>query len=539
MNNALNITVCDGYTIIKKQKITDLISAYKILTSQYKKYSSATKNGDRATLTKYIIKCPFCGCEKPAYHGFLGYGKTAEPCELSSEMLEMWAGVQATLFDDIQNTIYIQSPIQQLERYACPRCGEYSEKATTSCKVYLKSEQNKIYIHREINDFEGIMSVKWAGDIELEGYPLIEKMIFDFENGACLLQLENAEKNIVANMNVTTCYQKQMCSVLAEVVSTNKTVKQKLKQMFERITGCDVPFSEEELDIDEWVHLAVFTGFSRRFYDDLPLDRDNCIAYCFCHLVPKLRNPQMAMEQLEKSGIPFCKSVKRVFAEQPGLLFYIDECRVIYDLISDINLFVKFLNTQRKYLLLADLHKYSGIRSFLEDYCQINGKHAFIKLLCNKPEIICSYAVRYNALSEYEKQRLRKDFSKKKMEFFDAHLSMLYENRGYSLPISMIPDNIPDCVINSFSFKWLRGKKQFQRAGEQLENCLGSWGAGDNPVVVVCEKDHAVAAIEVANKCVCQVHGYQNSDIDEYSNLGKAIDKWIKKFDLEFDMICF
>ena len=70
-------------------------------------------------------------------------------------------------------------------------------------------------------------------------------------------------------------------------------------------------------------------------------------------------NPANAIQLLERSSIPFCKSIKRLFAKRSGLFFYLKECEFLYGLFNDVNLFCTYMN--EKYISLPANSKYIAI----------------------------------------------------------------------------------------------------------------------------------------------------------------------------------
>ena len=83
-------------------------------------------------------------------------------------------------------------------------------------------------------------------------------------------------------------------------------------------------------------------------------------------------------------------------------------------------------------------------------------------------------------------------------------------------------------------FKWLRTKREYAKAGEQIVNCLKNWRICDSPVVAVSFNRITVAAIEVRNKEIVQAFKSHNDWIEEDSSLGKAVAKWKKKYQLDY-----
>lgn len=68
-----------------------------------------------------------------------------------------------------------------------------------------------------------------------------------------------------------------------------------------------------------------------------------------------------------------------------------------------------------------------------------------------------------------------------------------------------------------------------------MQNCLANWETFDNPVVVVVEGEKSVAAIEVEHNKIIQARLKDNKAITIGTDLYEAIEKWCKKYKIEFN----
>jgi hypothetical protein len=89
-----------------------------------------------------------------------------------------------------------------------------------------------------------------------------------------------------------------------------------------------------------------------------------------------------------------------------------------------------------------------------------------------------------------------------------------------------VPENAINTTLGKYTFKWLRTKNDYTRAGKALGNCLTSWWSSSNPVAVVMMNEKIIAALEVAGNEVIQARKEHNDSIDENSELYKTISKW-------------
>lgn len=105
----------------------------------------------------------------------------------------------------------------------------------------------------------------------------------------------------------------------------------------------------------------------------------------------------------------------------------------------------------------------------------------------------------------------------------------------HSIPMRHPTDKIKDCSVNGYKFFWLRNSNDYIFAGEKLNNCLGSWGPGNWPVVCVKKQEKYIAAIEVSDKGIEQALEFNNIEFEEDSQLFKAFEKWRNEHNLEWN----
>ena len=108
-------------------------------------------------------------------------------------------------------------------------------------------------------------------------------------------------------------------------------------------------------------------------------------------------------------------------------------------------------------------------------------------------------------------------------------------DKTLSMPMREIPKNMENCKVDKYFFQWLRTKREYISAGEQLHNCLVNWETERNPVAVVMQKGEAVAAIEVRAGEIFQAKLKENKSIEPDSDLCRAIEKWCEINNIKFD----
>lgn len=529
----INLKIPLGYQIIERTKEVDLYSACIILRTRKQKYITTVKKvDDYAVLISHHIKCPYCGKEIPAYSHCWRKEFHALPKKTEAEILK-WADIQPALFGEKEPILEVQNYFGYHCEYICRKCGQVSQKSNKYIELSIECIDDKIYVKREIKSLVELVSLKWlVTDLKIK-FPIYQQIVFDFDSGITNMEIVGGN-DIVFSQNITNIVWDFKGDLLVDLISKNRIVKRVLKRNFEKTTCYKVPFSVQELNFKRFICLARFKGFSKDFYYAIPYRANTSfIDLSFNNVLDKLRNPEFAMELLRDSTIPFCKSVKRLFATQSGLFFYLKECELLYSFLNDVNLFCDFLRSPSAYTFLATAHYYD-IKPFLEDY-SVEMNKIFLKRIFDNTRFMLGYAIKYSTLNSYGRKLEIDRWHKRGNMFCDIDCMTESVEKTLSLPMHEVPRNIGDCTIGKHFFKWLRTKGDYINASEQLQNCLANWETFDNPVVVVVEGEKSVAAIEVEHNKIIQARLKDNKAITIGTDLYEAIEKWCKKYKIEFN----
>jgi hypothetical protein len=87
----------------------------------------------------------------------------------------------------------------------------------------------------------------------------------------------------------------------------------------------------------------------------------------------------------KNSELPKKPSAKRLFFENAGLFFYIDESVRLWKILGNIDYFVDLFSEKEIYQLLSDLHTRTGMFDFLEDYAATGNINNLFKFLIYPP----------------------------------------------------------------------------------------------------------------------------------------------------------
>lgn len=526
----INLKIPLGYRIIERTKEVDLYTACDILRSRKQKYiTNAKRISDKAILTSHRVVCPHCGREAPAYKHYLNKHFVSRPKNTELTILN-WANIQISMMGEPEEELLIQDFEDFSEEYICHKCGYSSNKSNDYMELNINYINGKLYVKKDIKSLSDLVSMRWLkGSADID-FPIYEQVVFDFEGGVTYLELISND-NIICSIGASDLNS----DALATLISENKRVKRMLKRLFEEITPYKLPFTTNELDFEKFVNFLCFKGFPKDFYETIPFWKGTrATDDSFKDIITQLKNPQCAMELLEKSLIPFCKSVKRVFVNKSGLFFYLKECEFLYSLFNDVNLFSKLLEDEAIFCYLARLHYEVAVKSFLTEYSKKVGKIKTFKVLSENRRQVFDYGINYCALSDYAKLMEQESWNTDS-EFFENFRSYDRYYDNLSVPMASLPVSVRDCVIGKYNFKALKTKMDYIIAGKKLKNCLGNWHSCDNPVVVVSIGKKMVAAIEIKKGEVFQMQRKCNQTVSTDSELYKITSKWCKKYNIKFD----
>ena len=535
----MNVTRIDlriplGYQIFEKSEKIDLYTASEILRTRKQNYiTSVERRDDYAVITRHRLKCPYCGREFPAYLHFLRTICCASPKKSNSEILE-WANIQLSFFGESNSVLKIQDFNEYSESFICPECGYCSRKTDDYANISIEAAENRVYVKREIKKLSELITTEWfEGKISVD-FPVYECVVFDFESGITSLEIIR-ENDVLFCRNATDEKISFRGNISANLISKNPIIKRILKRLFEQISGYKIPFSVKELDFHSFINLTQFKGFPKNFYYAIPfVENAFVIDDTFKNIALLLKNPESAMRLLKDSSLPSCKSVKRLFATNSGLFFYLKECEFLYSIFNDVNLLCTLLQWEFVYTVLLRLHYYDGLKAFFADYSRTVGFNRLFDNLYKRNYRVFDYAVKYFSLNENAKKEEQKKWVEN-VNVFDTLRSLNDYDDNLSITMIPAPANIKNCVVGKYSFKTMKNRREYVEAGEKLKNCLVNWGAEDNPVIVVMTGEKMIAAMEIENGKILQARRKNNQTVFPESELYKAMEKWCKKFAIEIN----
>ncbi len=568
MTNCLQLNIPTGYTVTQEKVTVGIDEAVDILkTRRRRKYISAFRSGYEtfAELRKDVWRCPYCNHERPTTlmvantkrAGKYLYGSYAP----TKAQIERWGTHQLSLFEkDDEKLILNSAPIITGEQM-CSKCGRKSLPSLSQREVNLTYNKQQIVLRAEVSGLGELLAIPWVveGTITIK-FPIYEVVTFDLNTGHTTIELQSANDVCVAKRDITTQPYVWEKGVVYQLIRDNVVLNRTMKRLFSDVFGGLLPFGKDELTPDKYILMTRFVGFPRRFYDAVPYVPGGFqIEESFRSVEKKLHSAEDAFILFDTSALPKCKSIKKIVYSNPGLLFYLPECENLWAIINDVNHFRALLKDDSVFNVLSILHQRPRLFEYVSDYCRVKGARAMLSVITEGWLFSIEAAIDYCTMCDSMKlaeQQQWKDRTQKNShiededEFDDEDDEYededddegwypRFSNRGmmFSVPMKKPITEIVNCVIDGFSFSWLRSGNDYYMVGKALRNCLGRWRTTYNPVVAVKQEEKIVAAIEVGPDGIHQVQGYHNSCISRVNGLSAAYEKWCERFNLK-DLRC-
>ena len=271
-----------------------------------------------------------------------------------------------------------------------------------------------------------------------------------------------------------------------------------------------------------------FVGYSRDFYDCVPY---TCYAFgvgrAFRTRAKRMHRAADVARLYDVLALPAVKSIRRIVFAQPGLLFYAEGIRDVWEALGDYNLLARFLRQDGVYRMLSELYMRPGILEYMRDYAAIKGGVYLLLDMETDWGRVCRIAVDYASMSLGLRRQIQSGWRRRRdMVAAPRH--------AYSVPMSRPDTAIADCTVDGYEFRWLRSSNEYADAATQLQNCLCEWSPDGSPVVGVRKRGRFVAAIEVYRGCVVQARGRGNRDIHADPVLCAAFDSWMTRYGLQW-----
>ena len=535
MKKTISLQIPMGYELEDKIEYVKVWQAESFLLSKRaRRYTRAVRCDDQVELHSRWVTCPFCGKKyvanvtSPAFtksdnRQYLRFSKPTK------EQIKNWGSLQLTLFDEHDNSELLIAPaIDVPGKFTCLNCENESYESSSKRQVVVTLNRKKISVKCEVVQIDEILSLGWIKAKEVRiSFPIYEILTFDCHKGKVHVRIENSQGNVLCQRDVSAYPEQLKGGAVHKVLTQNKVVLRNVKRLFQEVWGVNLPYCWKQLDIPALFKMTLFVGYHKNFYDSIPYVQNSFrIDKGFSARAKQMHFAGNLIDLYQKAELPPVKSIRRIMFSTPGLFFYLDEIKCVWEAIGDINRLSRLLISARVYEILSTIHMRPGIMEYVRDYCKVKGAVRLLTNIESSWSTIQKQAIDYCCMS----YRLRVETQDRWGSGQKRSREML--KNAYSVPMCKPDENIKDCTINGFSFCWLRNSNDYAIASEHLQNCLDEWKSYYAPVVGVLKREQYVAAIEVFQGCVVQAHGYDNRSLESDPALNEAFKKWMSRFNL-------
>lgn len=537
-----------GYTVTRSITVVDIDTAVRLLSTRKRRnYISARREGlaPTAALRRDLWHCPHCNFASSAtgVRGQMLPGK-ARSGQLAAnrELVGKWGSNQLSLFGSGTQELLFHPEPEISGECVCPKCGKKACAFSGMREVGLYYDAQTVQIKAELCGLSELLSIPWASAQTLTvRFPIYEVVTFDLHTGCTLLELQTADGAIAVQQDIAAQPSVWEKGVVYALLHDNVRVARAVKHIFAELCG-ELPFAPSELLPEHYIQLTRFIGFPRSFHDAIPYACGTFVPEkTFLPAAERIRRPEDVLALFARSKLPKSKSVKRIFCTRAGLVFYLPECEGLWEVLQDVNHFRSLLEHKNIFSLLMILHQRPLLFDFVRDFHRCKGASTTVAVITRNWMCSIDYAVDYCTMNASMRQREQARWKKLSVrclqdreddyeDVFDVCREE--EKMQFCVPMPQPSAAVQNCVIDGFSFRWLRSGNDYYMAGKALHNCLGSWKPTQRPIVVVSKDKKPVAAIEVDGDRVRQRWGCRNKDIEDVPGLLAVYDAWLYKFKL-------
>lgn len=499
----------------EKVELSDVLT---ILESEEGCYYNFLKRceDDIISLRMTGVKCPYCD-----HLQILKNRREVQKEQVA--IISEWNYPQANACDYEQKEELALFSVN-LKNFTCPNCGCKSDSIEKNTDVSVKSLRNKVLISLEVKGMSNILALPYLPEENLNiEFPYFEQVEFNFRKGRICIRGITSDGRILHSVDVTDYPLILGSTELANWFTKSLILRDAVLEAFNRATKESVPYTPQEILMEDMLYLTRFIGYDRSFYSAIPYDKETLIVDKSFMNLKQLHTKKKAMEYLNQFSFGKYKSLKRQVCEMSGLLFYLPECDALFQTMGDVNVFGKLLESCYAFDLLLYIHNRPATLEFFRDFCDKKGAVTLYNRLSKYHfdyENLKHYMLYYCSLSKYAK-KIEQEKWHGKQDWFSGE----WQNK-YSLPVTHKGIKDITGVFNGFLFMVMRNTSEYYRAGEELNNCLKTWDAGDGLVVSVSYAGKIVAAIEVDGKRIKQAYAYGNQSIDNVAGLSEAMRIW-------------
>lgn len=540
------LTINDGFRVLEESATYDAFYACDVLLSTEKqlKYTKAEfqKSTNTVTMTRHKWVCPCCGYHMPAYPFF--HGEEKPDRIMTRKRAREWCGDVRSLLEDEHKTLELYEPLNRGGALHCPQCGEMSINLDSTSELEIIEGKGRVKVSVMLERLHEILHLHWATEIDVCELPLKESITFNIRKGKTYYELHKANGERVCVRDITNvAYKDKQLSTLTNIINTNIFAKKEIRKCFNNIWGIPVPFKSDELDLQRLVLLTSYVGYTQKdFYYNIPCEFGELTPHsAFKPMRKKLHNSVNCIGIMEHSGLPKAKSVKTLMYTHTYLFFFADELKIMWKLLGEnYDFFIRFAISSVAVPTLVFLRTNPGVIEFYSDFSREKSPYELLKLLRFYRDVAVRYAVFYLSFSEKKKADERKRWGNIKGSLINGYGKLItdsYIDKEFvSIPIHPKLSELKEQVVDGYKFIWLKTNSQFVKAGNELNNCLGTMSF-DNPVFAMQRHGKNVAAIEVDidDASVVQAYIKNNEEISSDKKIYNAFSVWCRRNHISID----
>lgn len=507
MYETITFVIPDGFQVMEEHIDMDIADVGFLRTKRQRHYTSASRSGTRATLTRHTIRCPYCDFRSPAY-------EKATP--VPPRVIDAWAQPQLSFFDEEDQFLTFNQISPPEKAFFCPNCLLLSTPAKHDLTVSMGEENRRVFLSLPISAAE-VMKTAMDFGVAPFGlhFPFRQSFEFDLDTGRACFSVTDATGDRVITRDITDT--RELSDVFDLWLRHNR-IRRKLRKTFESGYGDKLPYPENDLSLRKLIEVTRFQHFPQIFYDAIPYLHNGTIDPSFT-AAPQLRNMECLPKIYLAAGLPAAKSIRRIWFSNPGFFWYIEEAKMLREIFPDVNIYCRLLSLPHIYEIFSSFHQYPGILTFFRDYVRLRGQQILLRKMTKYWHPMVEYAKTYSLMNPSSRERDQAKWAAK-----DASFNCFIE---FSIPYRPGFNQVKDHTsVDGYTFSWLKTRQEYYEAGRAMRNCLTGWTPEHNPVMIVRKGTQPKAALEIKNNLVVQERGFDNAPLSNDPALYEAVSKW-------------
>lgn len=555
----------DDFHVIPEVFLTSAEYAARVLRSARRKNCRyVRRDGAEYKFEKDAVICPNCGTRLHLYDKEASPARKMTTRQLDAVVEELLSD-QISLFGNTdREELEMHSSIAFDTEIACFRCGTrgYLREDAKARRVQIGTGQGKMSVSCELRDVFETLSVGWLSAVEeefaIKTPPYSEEVVFDLDSGITKIRITEGGGTVCEKVLTSEAELTGWSAISA--VFGNYVLRRRIRKAFAAAYDGELCFGKDELCLDRYILLTKFIGYNRDFYDYIPFIDDDSSSIA----QGRRRLPESKLgiaEQMHRAkdipdlyaetGLPSAKSIKRIVFEKPQLMFYADELKILSEVFDDVNFFRGLVERNTIYDILSFNIDLKRTKAFLVFVRGVLGKRRLFDTLNSFRFVeLFNHGILYDAMSDEAKSIYRGRI----MNSPSPEEEIMYNTHGMKLSSLMTHMSRKgyDWNCSGYRFQTLRTTFDYEKAGKDLNNCLGSSygfayleqviGEGfEQPelqcgrtVVGVMKNGRYVAAVEVDDKGeVKHSESDHNKPIEMSPKILDAYVTWLKRFRLK------